>query len=188
MHHQHPQQQADKKANSFVIPLILIRGWATALYMPLRTRMGSDHLGLMPFVGFGIVVMWAAVLRVDWLLWLIPLDVLVLVVERIAQVRRRLLGVQEHTEYGGRPWVAGIVFRREETAKQFGEPLIVGLIGTLIYFYSSQPNAAPFFWWGGAAMAMWQGYCQMHVRKVVNQMNNAAIENDYLRSQMKRRL
>jgi hypothetical protein len=186
---QNPQQQSDKKGNSFVMPLMLIRTWATMLYMPLRTRMGRDHLGIVPLIGFGFVFMWAGFARCPTLLWLIAVDAVVLVVERWAQVARRLHGVQEHTEYGGRPWVAVLLFRRNEMlAKQAGEPLIVFLIGTSIYFFSNQPNAAPFFWWGAAAMVAWQTYCQSHFRRIVDQMNNAAMDNEFIRSQTKRRL
>lgn len=182
---QQPQKQ--QKNNSPMVAMALMRTMAATLYLPIRTRMGRDHLGLSVVFGCALIFVWSQITHASELTWLIPIDLAAWGGELIGQAVRRWQGIQEHTEYGGSSWLCKILFRDEELAKQFGEPLLSVLIGTLLYYFSPEPNAATYFWWGGGVMFMWHRYCKEQCRRLVDQMNNVAMDNDYLSSKMKRR-
>jgi hypothetical protein len=166
----------------------LVRVWAMTLYMPLRTRVGRHHFSFCPIIGWFGIFFWSGVTNSPSLIYLAMLDMLVWASEFFSQCVRRWKGIIEHTGYPGFPFATYWLFRDEKFCKLVGEPLISVGVGTLIYFYSPEPDAASYFWWGAFAMFGYQAVCDEEDQRVIDIGHNIRIENEYHNSKFKRRL
>ena len=181
-------QQQTPKDFSPQLAVAILKNWAMTLYLPLRLRVGRDHIGFGVFFGWFFIFMWSEMAKAPGLLWLVPINFASAFILKLGQFRRRWQGVYEHTEYGGTSWLMEFILRNEDLAKQFGEPLLSILIGVVIYHYSSQPNAAPYFWWGGGVMFWWHLYCKQQGQRLIDRANNLAIENRHIMANFRRRI
>ncbi len=168
------QQQQEKQNGNGGLGFLKI--WALTLYLPLRKGMGRDHVGFSLLFACPLIFMVSEYARAPGLMWLLVVDVIAWFIERIGAEVRRWRGVREHSEYGGQSWLLEWMFG-EDGAKQLGEPMLCFFIGWLIYKFTSQPNAATYFWYGGVIMALFHGMAIEHRRKIETRMTNAMIEH-----------
>jgi hypothetical protein len=180
-------QQQKERSNQRGFSVNLAAVLAMMLYMPLRCRYGRHHLGLWPLVGMFIVFIWAGVSNCHYLLWLIPINGLVWFGEAFAVIARRCKGIKEHTRYNGHPFATYWLFGDEGFCKLVAEPLISIGIGYLFYRFSDQPNAATLFWWGAFAMFMVQSSINEKHQRIIEEVGNTRIEQQYVMSEMQRR-
>lgn len=110
---------------AFVLFLVHQRG----IVVPLRTRWGVNALGIPCFLAFCLMCMWAAFSR-DLFMWLwVGLWVICFLCRRFQA--ERLKGV--HSQYDGLQIWGGAKF-----GKLFVEPVLVGVLGGLLYWVYSQ--------------------------------------------------
>jgi hypothetical protein len=171
--------KSEKKGESINIGLALVRIWAMTLYAPLRIKMGRDHIGYAGLLGLVLIFFYAGLNRAIPLLVLIPILILHYFCQSLSGFQERRRGIVRHTWYGGVPWIAmRLMFTKNESvAKQFGEPLIVLVLGC--FMWEDWPSVAKYFWWGAAAMVFNNLVLEDMERRRTDQMSNAQIEAEY---------
>jgi hypothetical protein len=182
-----PQQGNDfpTRKDSFNILLLFLTAHQRAVTLPFRIRYGAEALGFPGVWAAILIVLWAGFSR-DPLMWgWLGMWFLALAVRRLETMKLLRQGERLHSMYDGYPKAAmrfpGV--RSETTAKMVVEPAMFFLTGFLFSFIEADWGLPPrgfsmFFMTGGFTLPMLEGMRQMLLRKRVQSMTDARIEQE----------
>lgn len=115
-----------------------------ALVVPFRNQFGTQALGAPCGLAFVLMLLWAAFSR-DPFMWMWTLMWLICFIRRrVEALRLAKSGQRIHSQYDGWPWDAIRIGRTEKAAKLVVEPLLVGILGALLYWIYSLAAMSPY--------------------------------------------
>lgn len=153
--------------------------WAMSIYTPMRCRMGRDSAGMAGLCVLGWIPLYIVFTHAPQVIWLLPVYLGSLLMQRIGQGWREMRGCMEHTRYNGYPWVGLLFTKSESKAKGLIEPLISFLFGVFVCEFNG--NAGMYFILGAVAMMVCTGIIEHRDRQRVREMRNSMIEGSMIR-------
>src|SRR5271166_4220165 len=146
------QQERDDAMDhkrSFNITFVFMLMHTLGLTLVMRTRQGSQILGLPCALALGLMVVWTTVAQDSLMFAWIALWLLCLIKRRVESVRLVNKGERIHSQYDGWPFDAIRFCRSENTAKLVVEPILVGVLGGVLYWIYGQngwrPTGLPYY-------------------------------------------
>jgi hypothetical protein len=121
-----------------------------ALTIPMRNHYGTQALGIPCALALVLMVLWGMPSR-DPFKWMwIGMWLICQIHRRIQSVRLAHDGVRIHSQYDGWPFEAIRFGRTERAAKMIVEPIMVGVLGGILYwiygaYLGMPPYGLPYF-------------------------------------------
>ena len=182
------QQQQDtldkKRAFNFLLAIALAHQRTTTL--PLRTRYGTEGLGMPAVWAFVLICLWGGFSRDPFFCYYLVFWFCSLACRRIESLWLRYKGARLHSYYDGYPRVALWVpfLRSEFIAKLVVEPVIVfgaGYgVGLLSENNGTPPGLANFLMYGALTLPFVEGVKEMLWRRRLQSLRDARIEQEHL--------
>jgi hypothetical protein len=188
------QQNNDALSHKQTFNLLHIFGLAhqRALTVPLRSGYGVEALGLPCLLAVVMMFLWAGFSRDPFLLWWLGIWFVFQGVRRFESLRLNWKGVRIHTHYDGWPHVTIRLGRTEGMAKLVAEPLVVGVLGGIIYWVYQEQGwslyGLPYFFLTGCfTLPFVELINQMIWKRRAEAMLNARIEQENIVDDFRRK-
>jgi len=138
------QQEGNDFKRNFNIAFSFLVMHQRALTIPMRNRYGLQALGVPCALAVVLMALWAA-FSYDPFMWLwLGIWLLFFVKRRLESLRLNWNGVRVHSQYDGFPFDAIRLGRTENVAKLVVEPILIGILGSLVYWLYAQAHMSPY--------------------------------------------
>jgi hypothetical protein len=180
------QQERDDAMNqkrSFNIVYALMVMHQRALTVPMRNRWGVNALGMSCALALILMFVWTMVTQDSLMFCWIGFWLLCFIKRRVEAVRLVNKGERIHSQADGLPFDALRLCRSENTAKLVVEPILVGVLGGVLYWIYEQngwrPTGLPYFILSGVVTLPFVELVKQTIwKRRTQQMLDARIENE----------
>lgn len=157
-----------------------------ALIVPFRNKWGTQALGLPCLFAIGLMMLWYIATADPGMLAWMGFWLFCQAMRRIEAVR---IAGQVHSHYDGWPVNLG---SNERVAKAFYEPILVGILGGILYWAYTinglRPTGLPYFFLGGiVALPFVESVKQTLWERRLQGMADAKLEQEMLMEDFKNR-
>jgi hypothetical protein len=179
--HQHEDAFADWKRSSniaFTICLAHSRG----LTVPMRNKWGIQALGVPSGLAFAMMSLWATFTHDDYMFIWILFWIVAQIARRWESVRLDRAGARIHSQYDGQcEAVRG--FGSENAAKLYGEPILCGILGGVLYWLYTEAHlpvyGLPYYFLAGCFTLPFVEIVKQTIwRKRAQDVMDARLENE----------
>lgn len=183
-----PQQDMQSSAN---VAAFLARVGACSVEPFLHKHFGVNYFGLQAFAVLIVAPVFGALAfphhNLMPLMVFLGLYLLAVLRAKGEAQRLRARGVNIHTRFNGWPRSLKLSAsaEQEQRCKSIGEPLLVGIWGTLIYLGFNQPLGA-WLIFAACSLGVSNGMYRMRVQRQVDDMSDAMIEQEMLAEEVRR--
>jgi hypothetical protein len=182
MHREDPNDPFSWKRN-FNITFSLMLMHQRALTVPMRSYYGIQGLGTPCFFALVMMFLWT-IFTQDNLMWVwMGIWIVCFIQRRWQSVRLYRKGYRIHTQYDGFPFDTIRFGRTEKACKLVVEPLLIGILGGIAYWYYGEqgwsPYGLPYFLLSGVfSLPFIELVKQTIWEKQIRALNDARIEQE----------